>query len=657
MRARLEVTQTKAQNAPDTSALAGLDQLITTAVVFLAVFLLGRFFAGRVQLPFSNPDGIVGTLTQIRYNPANNLVRFLLITLLPTIALSAFFLMAPGGLVSRLFPSAPAEVSDKWRRTSAWRWFLPTALIITTLLVALDTPSYMSAGSFNAFEEGLPLSAGMSYLSGGTPFRDFIFTHGLYDEPLRIAFAFKLFGPSIGAMRTLQSINKIVTFGLLAWFLIRLFRGSAVWSLFTLFVLYWLEPAGELLPLNRAGLPSLHSVMIIPRDMSLFAFLVMLTFLADKIRRRKSADNGIFWIAMIWSAVPGLGYIHSMERGIYLFVAYAVIMPASYFLFFRGGPAARRFLMGCVLGIFLSALLLTVLIRGAFVELVQLTAFLASNDIQLQFGYPYRVLERPETLIGLIMAFSCFWIFRMFFIYWRAANDFVEGLRDFLRKHFLEAALLLISMLYYRNALGRSDWIHVAYVLSIPMILFLSVAIQHVFVPLSRKIAVKEFGWLKTAFAALFWIAVAGQGFILLDNLWRKDLLRENFPLTNDDSRYLPAKWKSIVSFLRQNLSPEERFYTLSDELSIYYFVGKPCPVRFPLLDMVAKNEQYQREIITDLEIHNVKYVVVDPKSFYFQIDGYSNELRAPLVFEYVRAHYEQYLNIDGQLIFARRSG
>src|SRR5262245_35690753 len=321
----------------------------------LGCFPSWSFFAGRVQLPFSNPDGIVGTLTQIRYNPANNLVRFLLITLLPTIALAAFFLMPPARFVSRLFPLAPAEVSDKWRRTSAWRWFLPTALIITKLLVSLDTPSYMSAGSFNAFEEGLPLSAGMSYLSGGTPFRDFIFTHGLYDEPLRIAFAFKLFGPSIGAMRTLQSINKIVTFGLLAWFLIRLFLGSAVWSLFTRFARCWLEPAGELLPLNRAGLPSLHSVMIIPRDLSLFAFLVMLTFLADKIRRTKSADNGIFWIAMIWSAVPGLGYIHSMERGIYLFVAYAVIMPACYFLFFRGGPAARRFLTGCVLGIFLSS--------------------------------------------------------------------------------------------------------------------------------------------------------------------------------------------------------------------------------------------------------------------------------------------------------------
>ena len=80
-------------------------------------------------------------------------------------------------------------------------------------------------------------------------------------------------------------------------------------------------------------------------------------------------------------------------------------------------------------------------------------------------------------------------------------------------------------------------------------------------------------------------------------------------------------------------------------------------PGAFSAFGHGCKNEQYQREIIADLEIQNVKYVVVDPKSFYFQIDGYSNELRAPLVFEYVRAHYEQYLNIDGQLIFARRSG
>jgi len=654
---KLVVDEATGHNAPAAPAVATLGHLIIEAAGFSAVFLLGRFLAVRVRLPFSNPDGIIGTLAAIRYNPANNIVRFLLITLFPTGALAAFFLLARGALVSWLFPLPLPEVSDEpGPRTVAWGWFLLPVVIVTALLVGLDSPSYMSVGSLEPFEEGLPLSAGMSYLSGGTPYRDFVFFHGLYDEPLRIAVSFKLFGHSIGAMRTLQSINKIVTFGLLAWFLFRLFRGNAASCVFALFALYWLEPAQEVLR-QRAGIMHLHSVMIISRDMFLFAFLVVLTFLADKVRRPESAEKGIFWIAMVWSATPALGFIHSMERGIYLLVVFAVIVPVCYFLFFRGQPAAAPFLTGCAIGFFLSALLFTVLIRGAFAELGRFIALLVSNAVQLQFGYPYPVLDRPYTLIGLMMAFSCFWIFRMFFIHLRSGNGIVESIRGFLRKNFMEAALLFVSMLFYRNALGRTDWIHVAYVLSAPTILFLFVVIRHLFMPLSREIAIEKFARLKIAFVALFWIAAAGQGWILLGNVWRKDLLNENFPLAKDDSQYLPAPWKPVVSFLRQNLSPDESFYTLSDELSIYYFVGKPCPVRFPLLNMVVKNEQYQREIIADLEAHRVKYVVVDPQSDPFKFDGYSNELRAPLVFEYVRAHYQQYLDMDGQLIFARKGG
>ena len=75
--------------------------------------------------------------------------------------------------------------------------------------MALDTASYLSVDSLENFEEGQTLSAGMSYLNGGVPYRDFSVFHGLYDEPLRTAIAFKLFGPSIGAMRTFHSINKL----------------------------------------------------------------------------------------------------------------------------------------------------------------------------------------------------------------------------------------------------------------------------------------------------------------------------------------------------------------------------------------------------------------------------------------------------------------
>ena len=282
--------------------------------------------------------------------------------------------------------------------------------------------------------------------------------------------------------------------------------------------------------------------------------------------------------------------------------------------------------------------------------LLRLTALLASTDVQLSFAFPYPFEDVPYVLISLMMAFNCFWVFRAFFRHWRAAQDLVEGIRNFTREHFMEAALLLLSMLYYRNALGRSDWIHVAYVLSVPTILFLFIALQHIIQPLLRKVAP-----LKIVFITGVWMLVAMQGFALLRNIPRDNLLRENFPLAEDDSRYLPDHWKGLVSFLRANLSRDESFYTLSDEISIYYFVGKLCPVRFPLLDMVVRNEYYQRQIITDLEAGNVKFVVADFENAYYQLDGISNELRAPLVFDYIREHYQEYHEIDGHVILIRK--
>ena len=78
----------------------------------------------------------------------------------------------------------------------------------------------------------------------------------------------------------------------------------------------------------------------------------------------------------------------------------------------------------------------------------------------------------------------------------------IEGMRSFLRDYLVEASLLLVSMLFYKNALGRSDWIHVAYVLPIPVVLFSLIALRHVLAPLARHIGRPRIAGLTTAFAA-----------------------------------------------------------------------------------------------------------------------------------------------------------
>ena len=120
MQQKLEINHETAHDAPAAPASSGPGPLIITAAAFLAVFILGRFLASRVELPFSNPEGIVGTLAHIRFKPCEQYRPVLLITLSPTVALAALFFMAPRKLVARVLPPPLAQISDEPRGAS-WR--------------------------------------------------------------------------------------------------------------------------------------------------------------------------------------------------------------------------------------------------------------------------------------------------------------------------------------------------------------------------------------------------------------------------------------------------------------------------------------------------------------------------------------------------------
>ena len=62
-------------------------------IVFFSAFVVAHFLAAQISLPFSNPLGIASTLTKNHFNPANNLLRFAVITILPAAALAAIFFM------------------------------------------------------------------------------------------------------------------------------------------------------------------------------------------------------------------------------------------------------------------------------------------------------------------------------------------------------------------------------------------------------------------------------------------------------------------------------------------------------------------------------------------------------------------------------------
>ena len=152
--------------APTAKATPNVRSVIPLVAIFSGAFILASYFASLVELPFSNPHEIVGTLTEIRYNPSTNIGRFMLIVLLPTFALTVAFIVLPRARTQQLFPPPAAERNEAGRSIWQQKIFVPV-LIVGTFLVALDTASYLSVDSLENFEEGQTLSNGMSYLNDG----------------------------------------------------------------------------------------------------------------------------------------------------------------------------------------------------------------------------------------------------------------------------------------------------------------------------------------------------------------------------------------------------------------------------------------------------------------------------------------------------------
>ena len=68
---------------------------ILVIAIFVVGVIVGRVLWPHVLLPFRNPWNVVGPLTVIKFNPANNLVAFAIFTFLPIgLLLGLFFLNA-----------------------------------------------------------------------------------------------------------------------------------------------------------------------------------------------------------------------------------------------------------------------------------------------------------------------------------------------------------------------------------------------------------------------------------------------------------------------------------------------------------------------------------------------------------------------------------
>jgi hypothetical protein len=616
---------------------------ILLCLFFSSGVLLGLFVWDRIELPFQNPWNVVGPLATLRYNPASDMIRFVTFLFFTVSFVIAVYVMKIERIHDICFSRNVDEIGDfpsSAPRASGTNALFLGLFLLFAIVIEINVPTFHASGKLDTFHEGESFGCSISYDAGKVPYRDFLFLHGMFQDPLRSQVAFKLFGKSIGAVRTLESIVEICAFVSLSILILLIFNNNYPQSLLLIIFLTFLYVS------NLFNLPRM--IVIPPRDITTYSFLITLVLLYRCCKQHPSRST-LFVLVGFLSFLPVSSLIYSLDRGIYLITTFLIVSPILYFSFFHKSDRRWIYLTSSLLGVALSIVFLGSLLQWHFMDFLKFT-FMAPRYIGLLTGHVFPIRSTFFCLICLIVAFNLFWLtFKFLQELHFCRNKLGDSIPKFLERYLIEFALLILSVFIFRNSLFRSDWGHVAYSSSLIYLLFGYIILKHyVFRVVYRRPVLKKV-FFSFVFCAALTISVAS-----LHRIGGEDILMHKFPLSVPDSQFIPKRYKQTISFLKNELGPDENFLTMTSEASWYYFIDRPSPTRFPII-LFAAPQFFQEEVVRDLAKNNVEIVLYDNDCWSNRIDGYGNEMRLPIIMNYIKEKYIFLRKIDDNAIWIRK--
>ncbi len=593
----------------------------------ISLFILGTgaglLLWNKILLPFHNPDKITGPLSLMEFNPSNDIFRFISFVAIPSLLLFMF------QLSGRAIPFVGRPDTGKHPPAPMLSVWL---LIAASLLLSLNTPTYHASGPFDTFHEGETLGSAMSLLEGKKPYKDVLFSHGVFYDPLRTIAATKLFGESIGATRALTSFLKILSFLFLAILILRLFNGNGTWALLCFFILFLLIPR--------------ETFIVLPRDLITFLYLILLTRVSDSSGQGATGTQAAV-NAFLLAAIPLVTFGISIDRAFYLTALYILLFPILLGVFFRKKPWRMTFVTASILGLLAGVILLLILLQGAVTDFVDFVFIHMPKTKELADGLPYPLLQPRFLTMLLLISGLCFWLTGSCLSQRASHGNRWLHFLFFCKKYFNAIALFFLAVFCFRNALGRSDEEHLAYSTLLPILLFLYITIHFYLSNHINRAAYRVITLAMLITASLYTLQS------LYTTVSSDSVLEENFPIHRQDREFIPPEYTATISFLKSSLTGDQKFITLSNEASWYYFLKQASPTRFPLV-WFALSQKNQKQFINSMEQQNIRFVLYRNRHWANTIDGIPNSERLPILFDYISKHYHPLTNMDGNEIWEK---
>jgi len=607
---------------------------LVLCVLFAIVFAIGLNLHTYLVLPFSNQWGVVGPLTKIKYNPNNDIIRFLFLILLPSII---FILLSLIKFTRRLCittETGNAGFEAKLRIGKTSKLLLCALLLVSLFIIAGECYSRNNpVGIMDNFHEGESLGSAIDYINGKVPYKDTLFVHGVFHDPLRAVLAFKIFGPSIGAVRTLEWILNIIGLALFCIATYFLFQKNICFTTFMISLL-----------LSFLLFRPFHTGFTVDsRDIPLWCFLILSVLIYEcvKGRHKYSHNPKVHILLFLLSFIAISTFAYSIDRGFYLTAASVLSATAIYFTHLR--KDYLKYIPSILGGYLLGIIVLGLSIKWAYYDFFKYVFIIMPQYKELLDGLIYPFNKQKYCIPVLLCSVVFFWLTIRFVGFMRTeGRGFWQKVKAFYSTHFIEIQLLVLSIFHFRGALGRSDSSHLLKASAPIFILSGYILIKHLLTPLIVNLRYPAFAAGLTLSAVLA-LHIPNMDF----SKWYK------FPLGNPDEHFIAENYIPTIAFLKNNLGPEEDFFTMTSEASWYYYIDKQCPARFQIV-WLASPYFYQTEIVNSLNSHNVKFILYKNNYWSNAIDSIDNAIRLPLIIKYVNRHYSFFKKIDDNEIWAK---
>ena len=608
------------------------NNLIIFTLLFLS-FLFSIFLWPKIILPYTNVHNVAGIYDNLKYSSHNDVTRYIFFIGFPVLTFFISLLLFKKEKMihfNDLFKSNNEFfIINKDQKKVLFFSFIIFGFYILIEFLSLGVPDM----KIDRVHDGDYLTAAMNYLLTNKIWSSSYAVHGA-SMSIYPNIMWKIFNvESIGAFRLFPVFMAILVKSFSLYFAFQLTKIVNVKDSFK--VIFFILFSFLILSMSDFDVLVGGYNLISFRDLYLIFFLILLF---NIIILKKYDYINIFLITII----PSLTMLLHTDIGIYL--NFTLIFLMIYFYFSKKN---KNWFIILIIAIFW---LLTLKYMGLNdFKLFFKNILILTSSIDYLMGNPYpepffdttgsKHASRAtkglvlQLIAGLLVTYKVF-----------IKNDNIEN-----KKKVFFIFLFILSFIFYRNALGRSDSYHIRMSSDLPILIISFFTIEYFLMNMQKIFIFSKDKITNYITLVIFLLTISYLGFSKFNYSNIKNIQnRYSEFVRHEDSYFMNNDTINIINYLKEVTKDEKCIENFTYDLSIPFFLKKTSCTPY-YSSWLASPTVLQQDYIKRLKIAKPNYIIYKSKHFVDNLHVYE---RLELVNSYIIRNYDFHINIDDFLIY-----